>query len=262
MVGKRIEGVEIFDPLLVKKPGGGAFVRGLLRKRIVALGRRGKFLLLFLNSGRVWAAHLRMTGRMLFGSEGRPEPGKAVRAILTLSGGSHLWFWDTRRFGEWYLVGKPEEVPRIRGMGPEPLEISREEFVQRVRQRNRQLKALLLDQTFLGGLGNIYVCEALYRAGIHPKRKADSLSLCNIKVLYDHIQAVLKEAIQAGGSSVRSYRRSDGSEGRFALKLRVYGRDGKRCPRCGHRIKRIEVSGRGTFYCPGCQRSPNLRGSQ
>jgi formamidopyrimidine-DNA glycosylase len=139
-------------------------------------------------------------------------------------------------------------------MGPEPLEIGRDEFAIKVKEKNRQIKALLLDQEFLGGIGNIYACEVLYRTGLHPKRRASRISLSNIKRLRDNIQVVLKEAIRDGGSSVRNYRRSDGSEGWFALKLAVYGRAGSPCPRCGETIKRAEVSGRGTFYCPRCQR--------
>ncbi len=254
VLGKRIEEVNIFDPSLIKKPGDRTFVRGLLKKRIVQVGRRGKYLLIYLDSHRVWVVHLRMTGRMLFSSKGRPKQERAIRAILMLSGGTHLWFWDTRRFGEWYLVRRPEDVPLISKMGPEPLGIGRDEFAIKVKEKKRQIKALLLDQEFLGGIGNIYACEVLYRTGLHPKRRASRISISNIKRLRDNIQAVLKEAIRAGGSSVRNYRRSDGSEGWFALKLAVYGRAGSPCPRCGATIKRTEISGRGTFYCPGCQR--------
>jgi formamidopyrimidine-DNA glycosylase len=258
VLGKRIEEVNIFDPLLVKKPGDRAFVQGLLKKRIVQIGRRRKYLLIYLDSHRVWVVHLRMTGRMLFSDDGRPKADKSTRAILTLSGGkqgrSYLSFSDTRRFGEWFLVRRPEEVPLISKMGPEPLGIGRDEFAIQVQEKNRQIKALLLDQEFLGGIGNIYACEALYRTGLHPKRRASRISISNIKRLRDNIQAILKEAIRAGGSSVRNYRLSDGSEGWFALKLAVYGRAGSSCPRCGATIKRTEISGRGTFYCPGCQR--------
>jgi formamidopyrimidine-DNA glycosylase len=258
VLGKRIEEVNIFDPSLVKKPGNRTFVRGLLKKRIVQVGRRGKYLLIYLDSHRVWVVHLRMTGRMLFNDDGRPKADKSTRVILTLSGGkqgrSYLSFSDTRRFGEWYLVRRPEEVPLIFKMGPEPLEIGRDEFAIKVKEKNRQIKSLLLDQEFLGGIGNIYACEVLFRTGLHPKRRASRISISNIKRLRDNIQAVLKEAIRVGGSSVRNYRRSDGSEGWFALKLAVYGRAGSPCPRCGATIKRAEISGRGTFYCPGCQR--------
>ncbi len=256
--GKRIEEVTIFDPSLVKGLSAGTFVRGLERRNIAEVSRRGKFLLFTLDNGKTLAVHLRMTGRMLFSDDGRPKADKSIRAILTLSGGkqgrSYLSFSDTRRFGEWYLVRHPEEVPLISKMGPEPLGIGRDEFVMKVKEKNRQIKALLLDQEFLGGIGNIYACEVLYRTGLHPKRKASRISIFYIKMLRDNIQAVLKEAIQDGGSSVRNYRRSDGSEGLFALKLAVYGRAGSPCPRCGATIKRTEISGRGTFYCPGCQR--------
>jgi len=258
VLGKRIEEVNIFDPSLVKKTGDRPFVRGLLKKRIAQVGRRGKYLLIYLDSQRVWVVHLRMTGRMLFSDDGRPKADKSTRAILTLSGGkqrrSYLSFSDPRRFGEWYLVRHPEEVPLISKMGPEPLEIGGDEFAIKVKEKNRQIKALLLDQEFLGGIGNIYACEVLYRTGLHPKRRTSRISIGNIKRLRDNIQAVLKEAIRDGGSSVRNYRRSDGSEGWFALKLAVYGRAGFPCPRCGATIKRTEISGRGTFYCPGCQR--------
>jgi formamidopyrimidine-DNA glycosylase len=258
VTGKRIEEVNIFDPSLVKGLSAGAFVRGLERKNIAEVSRRGKYLLFSLDNGKTLAVHLRMTGRMLFSDDGRPKADKSTRAILTLSGRkqgrSYLSFSDTRRFGEWYLVRRPEEVPLISKMGPEPLGIGRDEFAIKVKEKNRQIKALLLDQEFLGGIGNIYACEVLYRTGLHPKRKASRISISNIKRLRDNIQAVLKEAIRDGGSSVRNYRRPDGSEGWFALKLAVYGRAGSPCPRCGSTIKRTEISGRGTFYCPGCQR--------
>lgn len=256
--GKRIEDVNIFDPSLVKGLSAGGFVKGLGGWSITEVSRRGKYLLFKLDNGKTWVVHLRMTGRMLFNDDGRPKADKSTRAILTLSGGkqgrSYLSFSDTRRFGEWYLVRRPDEVPLISKMGPEPLGIGRDEFAIKVKEKNRQIKALLLDQEFLGGIGNIYACEVLYRTGLHPKRRASRISISNIKRLHDNIQAILKEAIRAGGSSVRNYRRSDGSEGWFALKLAVYGRAGAPCPRCGATIKRTKISGRGTFYCPGCQR--------
>ena len=256
--GKRIEEVNIFDPSLVKGLSAGGFVKGLGGWSITEVSRRGKYLLFKLDNGKTWVVHLRMTGRMLFNDDGRPKADKSTRAILTLSGGkqgrSYLSFSDTRRFGEWYLVRRPDEVPLISKMGPEPLGIGRDEFAIKVKEKNRQIKALLLDQEFLGGIGNIYACEVLYRTGLHPKRRTSRISTSNIKRLHDNIQAILKEAIRAGGSSVRNYRRSDGSEGWFALKLAVYGRAGSPCPRCGATIKRTEISGRGTFYCPGCQR--------
>jgi len=261
VVGKRIEEVTIFDPSLVKGLSAGAFVRGLERRSIAEVSRRGKYLLFRLDSGKTWAVHLRMTGRMLFKKNDRPVREKATRAILKFGrdglhpkGCSFLWFSDSRRFGEWHLVRKPEEIPGIAKLGPEPLEITREEFVQRLKSRRGQIKPLLLDQAFLGGLGNIYACEALYRAGINPKRKPCSISFYNKIELYHNIQVILKEAIRAGGASVRSYRRSDGSKGWFALRLKVYGREGSKCSRCCRTIRRIKLSGRGTYYCPGCQK--------
>jgi formamidopyrimidine-DNA glycosylase len=261
VTGKRIEEIEIFDPVLVRQPKVKAFIRRLKGRTITRVARRGKVLLLHLDDGMVWAVHLRMTGRMLYHGKQKPEKDRALRARLTLRGvktrteaRSYLWFSDTRRFGEWYLVSRAEEVPLISRMGPEPLEVSRDEFTRRIKEKERQIKALLLDQAFLGGVGNIYACEALYRAGIHPRRISSDLSYNKINKLYDGLKAVLEASIQAGGSSVRNYRRSDGKEGWFALRLEVYGKEGEPCPRCGGRIVRKEIGSRGTFFCPGCQK--------
>lgn len=256
--GKRIEEVNIFDPSLVKGLSVQSFARGLRGRSIADISRRGKCLLLSLDNGKTWSVHLRMTGRVLFSNDGRPKAEKATRAIITLSGGirgpSYLWFSDARRFGEWFLTPRPEDIPLISKMGAEPLEIERDQFTRMVKGKHRQIKALLLDQSFISGIGNIYACEALFRAGIHPKRKSSIISISNINRLYNNVQAILKEAIRLGGTSVRSYRRPDGSQGWFALRLKVYGREGSKCPRCSGTIRRIEVSGRGTYYCPGCQK--------
>lgn len=261
VIGKRIEEVHIFDPVLIRKPAVRAFIRGLKGKAVTEVARRGKVLLLNLEDGKVWAVHLRMTGKMLFHDQKQPRKEKAIRALIALRGKtsraearSHLCFSDTRRFGEWYLVSHPGEIPLISRMGPEPLEIRPNEFARMVKGKDRLIKVLLLDQSFLGGIGNIYACEALFRAGIHPRRISSSLSYNKINKLYDELKAVLEASIKAGGSSVRNYRKSDGSEGWFARRLSVYGREGEKCPRCGGRILRKEIGSRGTFFCPGCQR--------
>ena len=224
-----------------------AMAAGLAGSKVKDVRRHGKFIEIELDGGRSFLVHLGMTGKLLLNS----PPGKHTHAILTLDRGT-LLYDDSRQFGRLELsTGLPARVQKL---GPEPLEITLSEFAGRLHSRKTRMKALLLNQQFLRGIGNIYADEALFRAGIHPLATAARLRPERIKKLHGAIRAVLREAIAAGGSSVSDYVDVDGRQGSFQVHHNVYQKAGEPCPRCGARIRRILVSQRGTHFCPRCQK--------
>ena len=209
--------------------------------------RHGKFIEIELDGGQSLVVHLGMTGKLLMNT----APGKHTHAILTLDHGA-LLYDDSRQFGRLELSqGLPV---RVRKLGPEPLEVTLGEFRHRLRGRKTRMKALLLNQRFLRGIGNIYADEALFRAGVHPLAFASRLRPDRVKKLHAAIRQVLGEAIAAGGSSISDYVDIDGRQGSFQVRHNVYQKAGEACPRCGITIRRILVAQRGTHYCPGCQK--------
>ena len=219
----------------------------LAGRKVRGVRRHGKFIEIELDDGRSFVVHLGMTGKLLMDG----APGKHTHAILTLDRGT-LLYDDSRQFGRLELSdGLPARVQKL---GPEPLEVTLEEFAERLRSRKTRLKALLLNQQFLRGIGNIYADEALFRAGIHPLARTARLRPERIKKLYAAIREVLAEAIAAGGSSVSDYVDVDGRQGSFQVRHNVYQKTGEACPRCGTRIRRILVAQRGTHFCPQCQK--------
>ncbi len=225
-------------------------IRKLRGQRVTGLRRWGKYIVFDLERASrtsVLVVHLRMTGNLLVNA----EPGPWTRAVLTLDGLT-LVFHDIRKFGrfEW----AKEIPPRLRELGPEPLEISLEDFTARLRRRSSQAKALLLNQEFLRGLGNIYCDEALFRARIHPKANTAKIGPTRAARLHQAIGGVLRDAIKAGGSTVRNYVSSDGVEGYFQLETFVYGKTGEPCRICKTSIRRIVLASRSTHFCPKCQR--------
>ena len=235
----------------------------LVGRRFERFRRRGKYILAECAGGYVLAVHLRMTGRLLLRRRGdletRPEP--FLRVALALDGACGagqevLLFCDIRKFGRLWC-GPREKILALGSLarlGPEPLEVRRAEFAARLRARRGRLKSVLLDQTFLAGLGNIYADEALFGARLHPLRPACRVPPQAAARLHRAIQSVLRRALAAGGTTLRDYLRPDGSPGRFARELKVYGREGEPCPRCHRPIRRIAVGQRGTWFCPSCQR--------
>jgi formamidopyrimidine-DNA glycosylase len=195
-----------------------------------------------------WIVHLGMTGRLLVADPRTPVPPH-THGILHLASGRELRFVDARRFGRMTL-----ETTRFAGTGQEPLKISKDEFAALFRFRKTSIKAALLNQKLLHGVGNIYADESLFRAGIRPRRMARHLKRAEFDRLHSSLQSVLKKAISLGGSSVSDYVDSAGVEGFFQLEHRVYLRTGKPCLVCGTPIRRIVVGGRGTHYCAHCQR--------
>ncbi len=243
--GSRFTRVDFLSPLAA---GGDPdrISRFLAGRRIGAVLRRGKFILLELDPG-FCAIHLRMTGRLLWNG----APGPHTRAVFALNSG-RLLLDDIRQFARVYAgPALPEPVARL---GPEPFDLTPTEFRRRLRSRRGRIKPLLLDQRFLAGLGNIYADEALHRARVHPLQPAARLPAHRADTLHAAIVEVLTEAIAAGGSSISDYVDGAGRPGGFQLLHRVYGREGEPCPRCGEPVRRIAVAQRGTHYCPRCQR--------
>jgi formamidopyrimidine-DNA glycosylase len=245
--GRTIRSAE-FRQVRVLRGDPDEMARRLAGRRITGIDRRGKFIMMHLDGdGGIFTVHLGMTGRLLIGG----EIGKHTHAILQLDKGV-LTYDDPRQFGrlEW-SDGEPRSVGKL---GPEPLEVEFDEFWKKLHGRNTKMKALLLDQGFLGGVGNIYADEALFRAGIHPLARAGKVSRPRALRLYNAIREVLTEAIESRGSSVSDYVDADGRLGSFQQSHRVYQRHGEPCVVCGRPIRRTLVSQRGTHYCANCQK--------
>ncbi|MBY8976655.1 bifunctional DNA-formamidopyrimidine glycosylase/DNA-(apurinic or apyrimidinic site) lyase [Rhodobacteraceae bacterium NNCM2] len=243
------------------------FAERLTGRRVVTLGRRSKYLLAALDDGETWITHLGMSGRLMIDGASAAEmhhpraaPLKHDHVILTTDRGIRIAFNDARRFGAMDLwpTAEIDNHPLIAKLGPEPMgnSFNGVHLAAALAGKRTPIKSALLDQRIVAGLGNIYVCEALYRAGINPKRMAGSLSRARIEELAAQIVATLGDAIAAGGSSLRDYRQADGELGYFQHQFRVYDREGAPCPRegCDGVIARIVQSGRSSFYCPRCQR--------
>jgi formamidopyrimidine-DNA glycosylase len=239
----------------------------LTGQRVVALRRRSKYILADLTSGESLLIHLGMSGRMLVSGDplGRfvhdhPAPEKHDHVVLDMEGGARITFNDPRRFGAMDLLPTvtAEAHPLLARLGPEPLGNAFNEpyLMAALKGRNTPIKSALLDQRIVAGLGNIYVCEALFRARISPLRRAGSLSGKRAAALVPIIRAVLADAITAGGSSLRDFRQADGELGYFQHSFDVYGREGEPCRSvgCKGHIARVTQAGRSSFYCPQCQR--------
>ncbi len=231
------------------------------------LRRRSKYLLADLDTGETLLVHLGMSGRMTVSGDplgqfahAHPKAEKHDHVVFDMDNGARVTFNDPRRFGAMDLLetATAEAHPLLAKLGPEPLgnDFNESYLSARLKGRNTPIKTALLDQSIIAGLGNIYVCEALFRAGIAPTRKAGDLSAKRTQSLVPIIRQVLREAIEAGGSSLRDFRQADGELGYFQHTFDVYGREGEPCktPECTRKIGRITQSGRSTFYCVRCQR--------
>jgi formamidopyrimidine-DNA glycosylase len=266
MAGRLIVGAEARRPDL-RWPLPPGLAGRLTGARVDRLRRRSKYILVDLDRGETLLIHLGMSGRMLVSGavEGRfhhdlPAPSRHDHVVIEMEGGLRITFNDARRFGAMDLVATEaaEAHPLLARLGPEPLGngFSEAYLIDRLRGRDTPVKSALLDQRLVAGLGNIYVCEVLHRAGISPRRKAGRIAAARVARLVPIIRQVLDEAIAAGGSSLRDYRQTDGELGYFQHRFRVYDREGAPCPApgCGGRIARLAQAGRSSFHCPVCQR--------
>ncbi len=243
----------------LRRPFPRGFVKRLTGRRVEAIDRRGKYLLIRLDDGVVLIVHLGMSGRMVVGAR-RNRFDTHDHVVFETADGLDVVFNDPRRFGLMDLV-EADRLDRhklLRGMGPEPLDAAFTPAVlgAALAGRKTAIKAALLDQRIVAGLGNIYVCEALFRAGISPRRRAGTVGPAQAGRLVPAIKNVLDDAIAAGGSSLKDYVQTDGELGYFQHRFAVYDREGKPCPgcRCGGSVKRIVQGGRSTFFCPNRQR--------
>jgi formamidopyrimidine-DNA glycosylase len=241
------------------------FERQLCGARIENIERCGKHIVMPLSSpgaaARALVVHLGMTGHLAWHSTPEPQERHTHFIFALDSPGRWLHYSDPRRFGKLRIAGK--DVAGVAGLGPDPLEITEDEFFSLLRARRSMLKSLLLDQRFLRGLGNIYADESLFRAALHPKAIAAGLNNSQARALYRAIRETLQEAIASGGSSISSYADAEGRRGWFQQAHQVYGRECDRCVRCGKRhgtkIRRIVIASRSTHFCPRCQRAPRRK---
>lgn len=252
--GSAVRRVRVLWGRSIEEPDAQAFGKQLEGDRICGIDRRGKYLVFGLASGSTLLVHLRMTGGFRF-FPGEHGPDRHDRVLFELESGV-LVFHDTRKFGRLRLTRNPEAI--LDRLGPEPLsdEFLPSPFFDSLRRRRRLLKPLLLDQSFLAGLGNIYVDESLFASGLHPKRRSDSLSRIEADRLYAAIRRTLEQGIENGGTSLgdgETNFSSGGIYGRNASALQIFRRTGEPCPRCGTPVERIIVAQRSSHLCPRCQ---------
>jgi len=249
IVGKKIVKVCVYHPGVIRQPSVEQFKKGLTGANIRHVLRRAKLLIIELSGGNALTIHLKMTGQLIY-----PGDGRKSRVSFCLSDGKVLDFNDQRLFAELRLVDNWRNLRFIQGLGPEPNDLSTKQFQKMLSARKAKIKPLLMDQSFISGIGNLYVAESLFRAKINPQRNTNTLSGQEKELLLHSIKKVLDEAIRYGGSSVDDYVRLSGQKGNYASHHKVYGRQGKPCFSCKTDIKRIALGGRGTYFCPKCQR--------
>ncbi|HHF98091.1 MAG TPA: DNA-formamidopyrimidine glycosylase [Candidatus Aerophobetes bacterium] len=255
--GKRIVKVEVRNEKNIRFPSPQEFKKRIEGRIIEDIKRRGKYLLVALDSGDFLVFHLKLTGRLLFFSEKEKEPDY-VRIVFFFEDKTRLFFADIRGFADVHLLTREEmeSLPAIKEMGPEPLspDFTLDEFKKRIKSKKGRIKPLLMDQKVIAGIGNIYSQESLYRAKVHPEKNASKLTDKEIEAIYKSLLEVLEEAIKYRGSSVDAYLDLEGKEGGYVPHLKVYGREGERCLRCGAPIKKKKIGGRGTYFCDNCQK--------
>jgi len=264
LVGRSFERVSIDDPRLVRPYEPAEVAAELEGEHVAAVERRGKYLVVRFESGRVLLIHLRMTGSLLRAPNRSLPDDPHRRAVVRLDDGSDVAYRDVRRFGTWLLLEPGEAEPYLAArVGDEPLDalFTAARLGERLAGRRTSLKAALLHQRTLAGMGNIYVDEALWRARLNPLRPASGLDRNELRRLHRGIRAALEHGLARQGSTLRDYRLPDGSGGSMQNEFRVYGRRDEPCDRCGTLIARTQVAGRTTWFCPTCQPAQAARSS-
>jgi formamidopyrimidine-DNA glycosylase len=233
-----------------------SFLKDLVGRSVVGLRRRGKMILIDFSGGLSLIIHLKMTGQLLFCPVGAPRDRHTHLSLAFRGRDAELRYRDVRKFGfiRGVRTGDAGRAPELRDLGPEPLTLDLPAFLERIKGRRGRLKSLLLNQKVIAGLGNIYADEALFDSRLQPLAEVSRLGRRRRERLWSSIHRVLNEAISCKGTTIRDFRDGEGLEGLFQDRLKVYGREGEACPRCGTAIKRIRVSGRSTHFCPRCQR--------
>ncbi len=252
ITGKTIDSATVLRPVVFPDPE--RFGKEVAGERVTAVGRRGKFVVLTLGSGRRLVVHLRMTGRLIVQRAETTNPEPYTNVVLAFKDRSRLCFADVRRFGRMRLVEPEDQWASDVGLEPLSKEFSFERFSSLLDGRTTPIKVFLLDQRRIAGLGNIYACEALWDARIRPSRPAGTLSKPARKRLHTSIRTVLRRAIEMRGTSIDDYVDAQGLRGGFQNVLGVYGRDGRACSRCERPIRRTVLAQRGTWWCRTCQK--------
>lgn len=258
LTGRVIDKVVVHQADIVLPPHDPtSFCQRLQGRRIAGVGRRAKYLLFQLDDGSILQVQLRMSGRFALG-RGLPDPEefRHVAACFLLNDGRTLFYDDIRRLGGLRLLERPEWEREEERLGPEPLEpgYRAADLGRSLGQTRAPVKNALMDQHRVAGVGNIYASEALFRAGVDPRRPGRELTSDEVKRLHRTLRSVLREALEKAGTSFQNYRAVNGRSGAFQMSLRVYAREGQPCRKCGQTIERIVQAGRSTFYCPSCQR--------
>jgi formamidopyrimidine-DNA glycosylase len=261
IAGRTIAEAEVLDPLWCAPRAPGEIENALRGGQITAVGRRGKYLVMELDKERFLVMHLRMTGNLLWiAPEADSADQRYLRFRVVLDDGARVLFVDQRRFGTGIVLDGHEAFDEYLGsrLGPEPLDeaFTAEVLEKTAKGRRAPVKAFLLDQRRVAGIGNIYADEALFRARIHPLRPAGRLRTAEIERLRDAIVATLEDGIESFGASIDNYRDANGAEGEMQNRFLIHLREGERCPRCGSTVRKLRAAGRGTYICPRCQRAP------
>lgn len=257
LTGLKFTGAQVLLPKMIRTPEPDEFKEIIKDKTILKISRRGKYLLINLSDGYTLAVHLRMTGRLVYCTGDKPAT-KHTHVVLHLNNGSQLHYTDIRQFGRLWLVPTSSmgDLAGYKDLGIEPLDelFTRDFLKKELRRRHARIKPLLLDQTFIAGLGNIYTDEALHRAKINPERLATTLSPREVAHLHHAIRDVILEGIDNRGTTFRDFADGDGRAGSYQELLRVYNRENSPCHHCGQPIARKKVGGRSSYYCPSCQK--------
>jgi len=255
IVGWKIDKIEVFLPKLLRKTDV-AGLRKFKGKKIIGLRRRGKLLLIACENDLFLLFHLKMTGQFHWTIAGAARETHTHLRISFKGRRRELCYRDVRKFGFLRCLATPSplDCEELRALGPEPLEMDGRRFPDLIGRRKGRLKSLLLNQSFLAGIGNIYADEILFESGLQPLTSASSLAGKDVRRLWNAIQKILMRAVAAGGSSIRDYKNADGLDGHFQFYHKVYGREGLPCSRCGSPIERLAIGGRSSFFCPRCQR--------
>lgn len=249
VLGKKIADVVINNSKVIRQLSSSEFKKDVTGSTINNILRKAKVLVLELSNGKSLVIHLKMTGQLIY-----PGTAKASRVSFRFSDGTLLDFNDRRLFAELRVMDDWRSLKFIKGLGPEPFDLKESEFSRMLSGRKTKIKPLIMDQSFISGVGNLYAAEALFRSRILPGRSASSLSEKEKNLLFNELKDTLREAIEHKGSSVDQYVQLTGRPGGYVKFHKVYGREGKPCLICKSTIKRISLGGRGTYFCPKCQR--------
>lgn len=255
VVGRTIKEVEVFSHRIIQTDEK-KFLKEIMGATISHIERRGKYILIQLDSKKILVVHLRMTGGLIFSTPEESLTHSYIRIRFTLDDKNELLYVDSRTLGTMHLIESKEEIQGLHQLGPEPLsdEFSKEYLGKILERKRGSIKGALLDQRIIAGLGNIYVDEALFLAGVLPNREALSLTKKEIEKLHKGIRKVISDALEKGGTTFRDYRNGKGESGQYQERLKVYGRDKKECVKCKSEIQKIRVAGRGTHFCLKCQK--------